>query len=74
LKMTSNACRNCGATLLDEPKEAIDGPDRPSWLEYDGSKYFIRCQQCSATNILIISDDPDGRPVVTISRAIMEDD
>ncbi len=76
---TSNTCRNCGGILVDEPLSeyngngTLDGTDKPSWLEYDGAKHFIRCQQCSATNILIISKDPDGSPVLTISRAMMED-
>ena len=74
MRMTSNTCRNCGATLVEDLKENLDSTDRPPWLEYDGSKYFIRCQQCSGTNILIMSKDPDGTPVLTVSRAIMEDD
>lgn len=79
MRMTSNACRNCGGILVDEPLSdyngngTLDGTDKPSWLEYDGNKHFIRCQQCSATNIAIISKDPDGSPVLTVSRAIMED-
>ena len=73
MRMTSNTCRNCGATLVEELKEAPDGTHRPPWLEYDGSKHFIRCQQCSATNILIMSEDPHGTPVLTVSRALMED-
>ena len=74
MRMTSNTCRNCGAVLVDEVTEALDVSDRPSWLEYDGSKYFIRCPQCSATNIIIIHKDPNGTPVLTISRAIQEDE
>jgi len=74
MRMTSNTCRNCGAILVDEMTEALEVSDRPSWLQYDGSKHFIRCQQCSATNILIMSKDPDGTPVLTISRAIQEDE
>jgi len=77
--MTSNACRNCGGTLVDAPltqynkKELLDVADRPSWLEYDGTKHFVRCSQCSATNILIISEHSDGTPVLTITSAIMDD-
>ncbi len=67
-------CRNCGAILVDDPKEPLEGNDRPSWLQYDGSKYFITCRQCSATNIFIMHKDPDGTPVLTVSRAIMEDE
>jgi len=74
MRMTSNTCRNCGGILVDELQETLEGTERPPWLEYDGMKHFIRCKQCSATNILMISDDPDGTPVCTISRAIMEDD
>ena len=80
MRMTSTMCRNCGGPLVDEPlqecngKETLDGTDKPTWLEYDGIKYSIRCQQCSATNILIISEDPSGTPVLTISRAIMDDE
>lgn len=80
MRMTSNTCRNCGGDLVEEPlpeynrKGPLDGNDRPSWLEYDGMKHFIRCKQCSATNILIISDDPDGTPVLIISRAMMGDE
>jgi hypothetical protein len=80
MRMTSNGCRNCGGILVDEPLSGyngngtLDDTDRPFWLEYDGDKHFIRCQQCSATNIVIISKDPDGSPVFTISRAMMEDD
>ena len=79
MRMTSNRCRNCGEVLVDEPlskyngKGSLDGADRPFWLEYDGAKHFIRCHRCSATNILIISKDPSGSPVLTISRAMMED-
>jgi hypothetical protein len=77
--MTSNTCRNCGGTLVDAPlteygrREVLDGSDKPAWLDYDGTKHFIRCSQCSAANILIISEDPDGTPVLTITRAIMDD-
>ena len=74
MRMTSNTCRNCGGILVDEKKQTLDGRDRPSWLEYDGNKHFIRCQQCSATNILIMSEDPSGTPVLTITKAIMEDE
>jgi len=70
MRLTSNTCRICGATLADELKETLEGNDKASWLEYDGSDYFIRCQQCSATNILIMSEDPNGTQVLTISRAI----
>jgi hypothetical protein len=78
--MTSTTCRNCGGSLVDEPlpeldkRETLEGADRPSWLEYDGTKHFIKCLQCSATNILIISEDPDGTPVLTITRAMMDDE
>jgi hypothetical protein len=77
--MTSTTCRNCGGNLVDGPlpeikeKETLEGADRPSWLEYDGTKHFIRCSQCSATNIFIIGEDPDGPPVLTITRAIIDD-
>lgn len=80
MRMTSTACRNCGGILVEAPLSEYDGngtfegADRPSWLEYDGMKHFIRCSQCSATNIFIISKDPDGTPVLTITRAIMEDE
>ena len=80
MRMTSNTCGNCGGVLVVEPlpeysgNGALDETDRPSWLEYDGNKYFIRCQQCSATNIVIISEDPGGTPVLTVSRAMMEDE
>ena len=80
MSMTSNTCRNCGGILVDEPLSeyngngTLDGTDRPLWLAYDGAKHFIRCQRCSATNIVIISKDPNGSPVLTISRAIMEDE
>ena len=74
MRMTSDNCRNCGATLVDDLEESLDGTDKPPWLQYDGSKYFISCQQCSATNILIMHKDPSGTPVLTISRAIMEDE
>lgn len=80
MRMTSTTCRNCGGSLVDEPlpeynhEQSLNGDDPPSWLEYDGMKHFIRCNQCSATNILIISEDPDGTPVITITRAIMDDD
>jgi len=74
MRMTSNTCRNCGGILVDEQQEALEGTDRPSWLEYDGMKHYIRCQQCSATNILMISEDPDGTPVLTVTRAIMDDE
>jgi hypothetical protein len=79
MRMTSDTCRNCGGIFVNEPSSqykgnaTLDGTDRPPWLEYDGAKHFIRYQRCSATNILIISKDPDGSPVLTISRAIMED-
>jgi hypothetical protein len=79
MRMTSTTCYNCGGLLLEEPlleydkKEMLDDADRPSWLEYDGNNYFITCQQCSAMNIVIISEDPDGIPVLTITRAIMDD-
>lgn len=79
MRMTSNACRNCGGDLVVEPLSeykgngTLEGTYRPSWLEYDGNKHFIKCQQCSATNIVIISQDPSDTPVLTISRAIMED-
>ena len=78
MRITSNTCYNCGGLLLEEPllecdkKEILDDA-RPSWLEYDGDNHFIKCQQCSATNIVIISEDPDGIPVLTITRAIMDD-
>jgi len=71
--MTSNTCRNCGATLVEELQETPDDAEKPSWLEYDGSKYFIKCQQCSATNIIIMHKDPHGTIVLTVSRAMMED-
>jgi len=80
MRMPSTTCRNCAGNLVDEPlpeyqnKESLDGNDTPSWMEYDGMKHFIRCKQCSATNILIISEDPDGTPVLTITTAIMDDD
>ena len=80
MRMTSNTCRNCGGILVDEPlseyngNTTSDGADRPSWLEHDGDRHFIRCKQCSATNILIISEDPDGTPVLTITRTIMDDE
>lgn len=81
MRMTSNTCRNCEGNLLNVPMSEYEGngtiegtADRPPWLEYDGTKHFIRCQQCSATNILIISEDPSGTRVLTISRAIMEDE
>jgi len=79
MRMTSTTCYNCGGLLLEEPlrecdnKEMLDDADRPSWLEYDGNNHFIKCQQCSATNIVIISEDPNGMPVLTITRAIMDD-
>lgn len=79
MRITSNTCYNCGGLLLEEPlleydkKEILDDTDRPSWLEYDGDNHFIKCQQCSATNIVIISEDPDGIPVLTITRAILDD-
>ena len=80
MRMTSNTCRICEGILVDEPLSeytgngTLEGTDRPFWLEYDGAKNFIRCQQCSATNIVIISKDPDGSPVLTITRAIQEDE
>jgi hypothetical protein len=74
MRMTSNTCRNCEAILVDELKETLEGNERPSWLQYDGSKHFIRCRQCSATNILIMQKDPSGTQVLTISRAIQEDE
>jgi hypothetical protein len=80
MRMTSNTCRNCGGTLVGEPLSGyngngmLDNTDKPSWLEYDGAKHFIKCQQCSATNILVISEDPNGTSVLTITRAMIEDD
>jgi len=80
MRMTSTTCRNCGGILVDPPlpeykeRETLDGDGRPSWLEYDGTKHFIRCSQCSATNIFIISEDPDGTPVLTITRAMIDDE
>lgn len=80
MRMTSNACGNCGGVLVAEPLSgysgngALEGTDRPSWLEYDGNKHFIRCRQCSATNIVIVSEDPSGTPVLTVSRTMMEDE
>lgn len=80
MRMTSNTCRNCGGVLVHEPLSeyngngTLDETDRPSWLEYDGNKHFIRCQQCSATNIVLITKDPGGTPVLTGSRAMMEDE
>lgn len=80
MRMTSNTCRNCGGDLVDEPLSeyngsgVLEGIDRPSWLEYDGNKHFIKCQQCSATNIVIISEDTDGNLVLTVTRAMMEDE
>lgn len=80
MRMTSNICRKCGGVLVDAPlsdysgKGTLDSTDRPPWLEYDGTKHFIRCKQCSATNIVIISKDPSGTPVLTITRAILEDE
>jgi len=79
MRMTSTTCRNCGGSLVDEPlpinidRKTLEGSDKPSWLDYDGTKHFIRCSQCSATNIFIISEDPDGTPVLTITRAMMDD-
>jgi hypothetical protein len=79
MRMTSTTCYNCGGLLLEEPlleydkKEMLDDADRPSWLEYDGNNHFITCQQCSAMNIVVISEDPDGIPVLTVTRAIMDD-
>ena len=74
MRMTSNICRNCGGMLVHDLKETLDGTDRPPWLEYDGIKHYITCQQCSAINILIISEDPNGTSVLTVGKAIMEDD
>jgi hypothetical protein len=80
MRMTSNTCRNCGGVLVNEPlseydgNTTFDGIDRASWLEHDGDKHCIRCQQCSVTNIVVISEDPDGTQVLTITRAIMDDD
>ena len=73
MRMTSNTCRNCGGNLVDDLGETLDGTDGPPWLEYDGTKYFIRCRQCSAMNLLVITKDPSGTPVITITRAMMED-
>jgi hypothetical protein len=80
MRMTSNTCRNCGGILVTEPLSEhngngnLDSSNRPSWLEYDGAKYFVRCQQCSATNILVISEEPSGTSVLTITRAMMDDE
>jgi len=80
MRMTSTTCRNCEGILPNAPlsennaKETLDYTNTPSWLEYDGTKHFIRCPQCSAKNIAIISTDPSGTPVLTITRVIMEDD
>ena len=80
MRMTSNTCNHCAGILVDEPlpenngNGTLDDADRPSWLEYDGTKYLIRCRQCSATNLLVISKDPNGIPVLTITRAMMEDE
>lgn len=73
MRMTSTTCRNCGGILADVQNQIPEGSDRPPWLEYDGAKHFIRCQQCSATNVLIISEDPSGTPVFAISRAIIDE-
>ena len=80
MRLTSTTCRNCGGILLDaslseyNEDETLDVNDRPSWLEFDGTKHFIRCPQCAATNILSISEDSSGTPVLSITRAIMEDE
>ena len=80
MRITSNTCLNCGGTLIAEPfstdvgKGTIDGADCPSWLEYDGNKHYIKCQQCSATNIVIIREDSIGTSILTVSRAMMEDE
>lgn len=80
MRMTSNACANCGGVLVAEPSSGysgsgvLDGSDRPAWLEYDGNKHFIRCPQCSATNVVILSEDPGGTLVLTVTRAMLEDE
>ena len=78
MRMTSNTCHHCAGVLIDEPlpeyNGELDDTDRPAWLEYDGTKYFIRCKECSATNLLVVSRDPIGTPVLTVTRAIMDDE
>jgi hypothetical protein len=78
MRMTSNTCCNCGGILVNEPLSESNGnttsggTDIPSWLEHDGDRHFIRCKECPAKNILIISEDPSGTPVLTVSRAIID--
>ena len=75
MRMTSTTCRNCEGVLCEnEEIERLDSSNMPSWLQYDGTKYFIRCPQCSAKNIVIRSTDPTGMIVLTITRVVMEDD
>lgn len=78
--MTSTTCRICDASLRNgtssesDEKQTLESSKQPYKVEYDGSKRFITCPQCSAKNIVILSTDPDGNSVITITRAIMDDD
>ena len=80
MRMTSTSCRNCAGTLYigsppeNNGTERLDCTNMPWTLEYDGATHFMSCPHCSAKNIAVVCTDPGGTPVITINRAIMDDE